>query len=82
MRIKLHLVLAIMLPIIAYAQKPSSTSSNVEKLEDAIKIHKELDIDDSEDGNYQVVQVGARGMLLGYMPEAKAKNGMQDFVFK
>jgi len=68
-----------MFGLVAFAQKTSQPK--VEKLEDAITIHKELDVDDAE-GGYNVIPVEKNGLVLAYMPDGKAKNGMQDFAFK
>jgi hypothetical protein len=65
----------------AFSQKGNSNKENIEKIEDAIKLHKELDVDDAENG-YKVFPVGNQGLVLAYMPDGKASNGMQDFIFK
>lgn len=67
------------LSLFVFAQKTSSPK--VEKLDDAITIHKELDVDDAESG-YLVIPVEKNGLILAYMPEGKSKNGMQEFAFK
>ncbi|MES2380531.1 MAG: hypothetical protein V4538_05795 [Bacteroidota bacterium] len=61
------------------AQK--NKAPEAETIKDAIKIHKELNMDDAE-ASFKVIPVDSQGLIVAYMPESKAKNGLKDFIFK
>ncbi len=61
------------------AQKNKAPEAEI--IKDAIKIHKELNMDDAE-GSFKVIPVDSQGLIVAYMPESKAKNGLKDFIFK
>ncbi len=67
--------------LLVFSQKKKETEPKWEPIEDAIKIHKEFDIDDTEFG-FKVIPVEKQGVVLAYMPDAKETNGFKDFVFK
>ncbi|MES2655345.1 MAG: hypothetical protein V4620_07140 [Bacteroidota bacterium] len=61
------------------AQKNKAPEAEI--IKDAIKIHKELNMDDAE-ASFKVIPVDSQGVIVAYMPESKAKNGLKDFIFK
>ena len=61
------------------AQKNKAPEAEI--IKDAIKIHKELNMDDAE-ASFKVIPVDSQGLIVAYMPESKAKNGLKDFIFK
>ncbi len=78
---KILLFIAIFLTSLSVFSQKKKTDTQIETIEDAIKIHKELNLDDAEDG-FKIIPADKQGMVIAYMPEAKSKNGLKDFVFK